>query len=122
MAAAAGHDALRCWPHLDERSAAFFALGLAKASRAPVALLCTSGTAAVNFHPAVVEAYYARVPLIVLSDTADAIAAAGQPVGAISGPSDPLTDLTDALDGAALFIRDEVEGLAYLFEAIRNRN
>jgi 2-succinyl-5-enolpyruvyl-6-hydroxy-3-cyclohexene-1-carboxylate synthase len=64
---AARHDALRCWPHIDERSAGFFALGLAKASRAPVALLCTSGTAAVNFHPAVVEAWHAHVPLVVLS-------------------------------------------------------
>jgi 2-succinyl-5-enolpyruvyl-6-hydroxy-3-cyclohexene-1-carboxylate synthase len=53
--------------HLDERSAAFFALGLAKASRAPVALVCTSGTAAANYLPAVVEAHYARVPLVVLT-------------------------------------------------------
>jgi 2-succinyl-5-enolpyruvyl-6-hydroxy-3-cyclohexene-1-carboxylate synthase len=64
---AARHDALRCWSHIDERSAGFFALGLAKASRGPVALLCTSGTAAANFHPAVVEAYHAHVPLLVLS-------------------------------------------------------
>jgi 2-succinyl-5-enolpyruvyl-6-hydroxy-3-cyclohexene-1-carboxylate synthase len=53
--------------HLDERSAAFFGLGLAKASRQPVGLLCTSGTAATNFTPAVVEAFYGRVPLIVLT-------------------------------------------------------
>ncbi len=57
----------KVWMHLDERSAAFFALGLAKASRQPVALLCTSGTAAANFMPAIVEAHYARVPLIVLT-------------------------------------------------------
>src|SRR5690242_20546061 len=49
---------------LDERAAGFFALGLAKASRRPVALVCTSGTAAANFFPAVVEASSARVPLI----------------------------------------------------------
>ncbi len=61
------HPAIRVWTHLDERSAAFFALGIAKARRAPVALLCTSGTAAVNFGPAVVEARYAHVPLIVLT-------------------------------------------------------
>jgi len=67
VAAAVGNETLRCWSHLDERAAAFFALGLAKASRAPVALLCTSGTAAVNFHPAVVEAYHAGVPLVVLT-------------------------------------------------------
>ncbi|TMQ60071.1 MAG: 2-succinyl-5-enolpyruvyl-6-hydroxy-3-cyclohexene-1-carboxylic-acid synthase [Candidatus Eisenbacteria bacterium] len=49
---------------LDERSAGFFGLGLAKASRRPVALVCTSGTAAANFFPAIIEAGYARVPLI----------------------------------------------------------
>lgn len=52
---------------VDERSAAFFALGLAKAALAPVALVCTSGTAAANFHPAVLEARESRVPLIVLT-------------------------------------------------------
>ena len=60
-----GH--LRCSSHHDERSAGFFALGLARASRRPVALICTSGTAAANFLPAVVEACYARVPLVVLT-------------------------------------------------------
>jgi 2-succinyl-5-enolpyruvyl-6-hydroxy-3-cyclohexene-1-carboxylate synthase len=58
---------LRCWTHIDERSAGFFALGLAKASRAPVALVCTSGTAAANFLPAVIEAHYACVPLLLLT-------------------------------------------------------
>jgi len=52
---------------LDERSAAFFALGAAQASRAPVAMLCTSGTAAANFHPAICEADESAVPLIALS-------------------------------------------------------
>lgn len=51
----------------DERSAAYFALGVARASNKPAALLCTSGTAAANFMPAVVEANYAEVPLIVLT-------------------------------------------------------
>jgi 2-succinyl-5-enolpyruvyl-6-hydroxy-3-cyclohexene-1-carboxylate synthase len=67
VAAAVGQPQLRCWSHLDERSSAFFALGLAKATRAPVALVCTSGTAAANFHPAVIEAHHARVALIVLT-------------------------------------------------------
>jgi 2-succinyl-5-enolpyruvyl-6-hydroxy-3-cyclohexene-1-carboxylate synthase len=61
------HPDLNVWMHLDERSAAFFALGLAKARRESVALLCTSGTAAANFMPAVVEAHYGRVPLLVLT-------------------------------------------------------
>ncbi len=63
----ARHPAARLWLHIDERSAGFFALGMAKAQRAPVALVCTSGTAAANFMPAVVEAFYARVPLLVLT-------------------------------------------------------
>lgn len=53
--------------HVDERSAGFLALGLAKAQSKPVVLLCTSGTAAANYFPAIVEAYYARIPLIVLT-------------------------------------------------------
>ena len=52
---------------LDERSAGFVALGLAKASRQPVALVCTSGTAAANYLPAVVEAYHSRLPLVVIT-------------------------------------------------------
>lgn len=52
---------------VDERSAGFFALGLAKAKKNPVLLLCTSGTAAANYFPAIVEANYARIPLIVLT-------------------------------------------------------
>ena len=58
---------LRCRAILDERSAAFFALGLARQSGAPVALVCTSGTAAANYLPAVVEAHLARVPLLLLT-------------------------------------------------------
>ncbi|MGI8520242.1 MAG: 2-succinyl-5-enolpyruvyl-6-hydroxy-3-cyclohexene-1-carboxylic-acid synthase [Actinomycetota bacterium] len=52
---------------IDERSAAFMALGIARATRAPALVLCTSGTAAANFHPAVIEAEQARVPLLVVS-------------------------------------------------------
>jgi 2-succinyl-5-enolpyruvyl-6-hydroxy-3-cyclohexene-1-carboxylate synthase len=58
---------LRCWSHLDERCAGFFALGLAKASGRPAAVACTSGTAAANLAPAVHEAREARTPLIVLT-------------------------------------------------------
>ena len=52
---------------VDERSAAFFALGAAQATQAPVALLCTSGTAAANYHPAICEADESGVPLIALT-------------------------------------------------------
>jgi 2-succinyl-5-enolpyruvyl-6-hydroxy-3-cyclohexene-1-carboxylate synthase len=58
---------IRSWSHIDERSAGFFALGAAKASGRPVAITCTSGTAAANFAPAVIEAHWARVPLIVMT-------------------------------------------------------
>ena len=58
---------IRCWSHLDERCAGFFAVGAAKAMGRPVAVTCTSGTAAANLVPAVVEAFWARVPLIVLT-------------------------------------------------------
>ncbi|HEY8045123.1 MAG TPA: 2-succinyl-5-enolpyruvyl-6-hydroxy-3-cyclohexene-1-carboxylic-acid synthase, partial [Streptosporangiaceae bacterium] len=58
---------IRLHVRIDERSASFTALGLAKASRRPVAVLCTSGTAAANFHPAVIEASESAVPLIVLT-------------------------------------------------------
>jgi 2-succinyl-5-enolpyruvyl-6-hydroxy-3-cyclohexene-1-carboxylate synthase len=58
---------IRCWSHVDERCAAFFAVGAAKASGGPVAVTCTSGTAAANYLPAVVEAHHARVPLIILT-------------------------------------------------------
>lgn len=59
--------AIRSWMHVDERSAAFFALGLAKQLNEPVALLCTSGTATANFFPAIVEAHLTHVPLLVLT-------------------------------------------------------
>jgi 2-succinyl-5-enolpyruvyl-6-hydroxy-3-cyclohexene-1-carboxylate synthase len=58
---------VRLHVRIDERSASFTALGLAKMSRRPVAVLCTSGTAAANFHPAVVEADESGVPLLVLT-------------------------------------------------------
>jgi 2-succinyl-5-enolpyruvyl-6-hydroxy-3-cyclohexene-1-carboxylate synthase len=65
--AAAATPGLRCHAHYDERSAAFFALGLARVTNEPALLLCTSGSAAANYFPAVVEASLAHVPLLVLT-------------------------------------------------------
>lgn len=56
-----------CYPMTDERSAGFFALGLALHEGAPVAVCCTSGTALLNLHPAVAEAFYQQAPLVVIS-------------------------------------------------------
>ena len=58
---------LRCFSHIDERCAGFFAVGAARASGRPVAVTCTSGTAAAELMPAVVEAHWGRVPLVVLT-------------------------------------------------------
>ncbi len=63
----AAHPGIEDSSHHDERSAAFFALGMAKATRLPVGLVCTSGTAAAEYFPAIVEARFARVPLIVMT-------------------------------------------------------
>ena len=61
------HAGITVHVHLDERSSAFFAVGLAKALRRPVGVACTSGTAAAELLPAVVEASQARVPLYLLT-------------------------------------------------------
>jgi 2-succinyl-5-enolpyruvyl-6-hydroxy-3-cyclohexene-1-carboxylate synthase len=61
------NEGIEAIPVLDERSAAFFALGLAKQTRKPVVLVCTSGTAGANYFPAVIEAHESGVPLIVIT-------------------------------------------------------
>ncbi len=63
----ASHPDIQTWVLVDERAAAFFALGMARQLNAPVVILSTSGTAAANFLPAVVEARLSRIPLIVLT-------------------------------------------------------
>ncbi|HEX2855081.1 MAG TPA: 2-succinyl-5-enolpyruvyl-6-hydroxy-3-cyclohexene-1-carboxylic-acid synthase [Opitutaceae bacterium] len=65
--ALAGHPAIEAIPVLDERSAAFFAIGLARQHHRPVVLVCTSGTAGANYFPAVIEAQESGAPLIVIT-------------------------------------------------------
>lgn len=65
--AATVQPGLRCHDIIDERSAAFFALGMARATGRPALLLCTSGTAPAHYYPAIIEAAVARLPLLVLS-------------------------------------------------------
>ncbi|HSD63696.1 MAG TPA: 2-succinyl-5-enolpyruvyl-6-hydroxy-3-cyclohexene-1-carboxylic-acid synthase [Ignavibacteriaceae bacterium] len=62
---AASNKKFKCFVNIDERSSAFFALGLAKASRTPVIIITTSGTAVAEIYPAVIEAFQQRIPLIV---------------------------------------------------------
>ncbi|MBW2937482.1 2-succinyl-5-enolpyruvyl-6-hydroxy-3-cyclohexene-1-carboxylic-acid synthase [Aureisphaera sp. CAU 1614] len=61
------HDFFTCYSIVDERCAAFFALGMAQQLQKPVALVCTSGSAALNYYPAIAEAFYSDIPLVVLT-------------------------------------------------------
>lgn len=63
----ANDDFFECYSIVDERSAAFFGLGIAQQLQTPVVLLCTSGSAMLNYYPAIAEAYYSHIPLIVIS-------------------------------------------------------
>ena len=67
IAGFAAEPRIRKWPILDERSAGFFGIGVARATGGPVALICTSGSAAAEYHPAVVEARQSDVPLLVFT-------------------------------------------------------
>ncbi|HHN47959.1 MAG TPA: 2-succinyl-5-enolpyruvyl-6-hydroxy-3-cyclohexene-1-carboxylic-acid synthase [Bacteroidales bacterium] len=67
IAALNRQEGIKCLSIVDERSAAFFALGIAQQTRKPVVISCTSGTAALNYAPAIAEAYYQQIPLIVLT-------------------------------------------------------
>lgn len=61
------HPDMRCYSIVDERCAAFFALGIAQQIQRPVALVCTSGSALLNYYPAISEAFYSDIPVVVLS-------------------------------------------------------
>jgi len=61
------HPQIDCYVIVDERAAAFFAMGMAQQTQQAVAIACTSGSAALNYAPAIVEAFYQRIPLVVLT-------------------------------------------------------
>ena len=61
------HPDMHTYSIVDERSAAFFALGLAQQLQEPVALVCSSGSAVLNYYPAISEAFYSDIPLVVIS-------------------------------------------------------
>ena len=63
----ASNPNFQCYSIADERCAAFFALGIAQQTDKPVALVCTSGSALLNYYPAVAEAFYSQIPLVVIA-------------------------------------------------------
>ncbi|MDR6921499.1 MULTISPECIES: 2-succinyl-5-enolpyruvyl-6-hydroxy-3-cyclohexene-1-carboxylic-acid synthase [Chryseobacterium] len=80
-------DAFNCYSIVDERSAAFVGMGMAKSEKKPVAITCTSGSAVANYYPAVTEAFYQNIPLLILS-------------------ADRPTDFVDIFDGQTIRQRD----------------
>lgn len=87
-------DELNCYSIVDERSAGFVGLGMAKSEKKPVALTCTSGSAAANYYPAVTEAFYQNVPLLLLT-------------------ADRPTDYTDIFDGQTIRQKDLFQQHSY---------
>jgi 2-succinyl-5-enolpyruvyl-6-hydroxy-3-cyclohexene-1-carboxylate synthase len=80
-------DAFNCYSIVDERSAAFVGMGMAKSEKKPVAITCTSGSAVANYYPAVTEAFYQNVPLLILT-------------------ADRPTDFVDIFDGQTIRQKD----------------
>ncbi|WP_343611045.1 2-succinyl-5-enolpyruvyl-6-hydroxy-3-cyclohexene-1-carboxylic-acid synthase [Chryseobacterium oranimense] len=80
-------DAFNCYSIVDERSAAFVGMGMAKSEKKPVAITCTSGSAVANYYPAVTEAFYQNVPLLILT-------------------ADRPTDYVDIFDGQTIRQKD----------------
>ena len=98
LLAASRHASLRVHTIIDERSAAFFALGIARTTHRPPLLLCTSGTAPAHYFPAVIEASEAELPLVVLS--------ADRPLDLIRGGAPQTTDQTKLYGSHARFFCD----------------
>src|SRR5574343_233934 len=87
-------DSFECFSIIDERSAAFVAMGMAKSLKKPVAISCTSGSAAANYYPAIVEAFYQNIPLLILT-------------------ADRPTDYIDIFDGQTIRQKDLFQQHSY---------
>ncbi|MBU8883661.1 2-succinyl-5-enolpyruvyl-6-hydroxy-3-cyclohexene-1-carboxylic-acid synthase [Kaistella sp. DKR-2] len=87
-------DEFNCYSIVDERSAAFVGLGMAKSEKKPVAITCTSGSASANYYPAITEAFYQNVPLLVLT-------------------ADRPTDYVDIFDGQTIRQKEIFEQHSY---------
>ena len=87
-------DSFECFSIVDERSAAFVAMGMAKSLKKPVAISCTSGSAAANYYPAIVEAFYQNIPLLILT-------------------ADRPTDYIDIFDGQTIRQKDLFQQHSY---------
>lgn len=87
-------DELNCYSIVDERSAGFVAMGMAKSTKKPVALSCTSGSASANYYPAVTEAFYQNTPLLLLT-------------------ADRPTDFVDIFDGQTIRQKDLYQQHSY---------
>ena len=87
-------DELNCYSIVDERSAGFVGLGMAKSIKKPVALTCTSGSAAANYYPAITEAFYQNIPLLILT-------------------ADRPTDFVDIFDGQTIRQKDLFQQHSY---------
>src|SRR5690606_27791953 len=87
-------DGFNCYSIVDERSAGFVGLGMAKSGEKPVAITCTSGSAAANYYPAITEAFYQNIPLLVLT-------------------ADRPTDFVDIFDGQTIRQKDLFQQHSY---------
>lgn len=104
---AAEQNLIKLHTRIDERTAAFFALGIAKASKRPVPIICTSGTAVANYHPAILEASHSNQPLLVI--TAD------RPANLRRTGSNQTTEQARIFGKAVRYFAD-VSGAAYPME------
>lgn len=87
-------DGYNCYSIVDERSAGFVGLGMAKSEKKPVAITCTSGSAAANYYPAITEAFYQNIPLLILT-------------------ADRPTDFVDIFDGQTIRQKDLFQQHSY---------